>query len=418
MKANVSYYKITLTPLTPLHIGSGEVLDPYEYLITSKDGYDFLYKIDLMQLIERASQIERDNLLKVLDAPDLYAQRRTIADLAGKYFSSRPELFCQFSTVGSDVKSTYDDLLKNPSSQSRLEIHVMTRDQNGLAYVPGSSLKGAIRTAWLNHLAEQTDETKLQRQLSDVTGQKIPLRYAPQAKHAQAMEAHLLGNAKINTRINDRGATVNAVVQKDPFRAIQLTDLNQNDDGPLFSHIVRLNILSKNANRPQQRGTRQNTERIQLYCDCLVPCEGENLALTGRLSLQNHLWSAECFGQKVITGVPITAEKLLQALNNFYRARFNYEYENYYTKQKEWNLAVTADWLKDDIEKIDPACEALILVGRFSQFESLTISRFHRDIRSTKVRFGDSRTVAKEDTTVPANAPLGWCKLRMEPMAR
>jgi len=414
MIANVSEYKITLSPLSPLHIGSGDVLDPYEYFILSQDGYDFLYTINLSGLIEQVSPAERQQLLKILDTPDLFAQRKAIAELAGRYFSSKPYLFTQFSTVTQELKTKYLSLLHQPKAPFRLEVHTMTRDpKTQMAYVPGSSLKGAIRTAWLNYLTSLKDERELEQELAAVTEQRIPFRWAPKPRQAQIMEALLLGNEKHN----DHGMSID--IQKDPFRAIQITDLFQTQPTVLFSHIAKLNILQKNNGSSPQSNRRPSGGEILLYCDCLVPWEGENLALTGRMSFQSHLWTAEWLNdrtkqsEKVITGEPITAQNLLNALNTFYRNRFKLECENYYTKQKNWGLDKAADKLKENIEKIDPGCEALVRVGRFSQFESMTLNRFHNK-SGVRVRFGASRTAAKADSIIEHSTPLGWCKLRLD----
>ncbi len=44
-------YKYKLTPLTPIHIGSGDSLEPYEYVIKN----NFLYKFDMSVLYNNVS---------------------------------------------------------------------------------------------------------------------------------------------------------------------------------------------------------------------------------------------------------------------------------------------------------------------------------------------------------------------------
>lgn len=416
MQANVKRYQVTLVPLTPIHIGSGNMLDPYEYIIQQEDGFHILYRVNLDHLFSAVSPAERDDLLEALDSPDLFRQRQTIHKVAVKCFKNSPQLFERFATVSKEFARDHQKILQDPRAQSKLEIHIMTRDATtGFPYVPGSSLKGAIRTAWLNQVADSRPDPVLRSLLSEVVGHTPPFRRKePTQRQAQVMEAILLENA-----VKNKGG-YSPVVQKDPFRVLQISDLYRTDETTLFSTIARMEILNPTASAkaPKYGSRNRKTAGIQLYCDCLVPAEPGELALTGRLTLQEHLWAAECVDRgsggspKVVTGKRFDAAALRAALNAFYKNCFDQEYARYYRKP-EWGLHEEAEHLKDQVAAIDGDAEALIRVGRFSQFECMTLAKFDPIVQKPH---GKSRTVAKDDENIPCTIPLGWCKLRLDPV--
>lgn len=125
--------KIQITTLTPVHIGSGNFLQyNTEFVRTATSTGQFLRVIDDRKILDLIGEehlndwllsIERKESIK--DLVKRYASQSKIAD----YSKRRMVLF-------SDVKET--DTLKEC-------IH----DGFGVPYIPGSSIKGAIRTAVL-----------------------------------------------------------------------------------------------------------------------------------------------------------------------------------------------------------------------------------------------------------------------------
>lgn len=134
--------KIQMTTLTPVHIGSGNFLQyNTEFVRTSTSTEQFLRVVDDRKVLNLIGDehlndwllsIERKENIKNL--VKLYAPQSKIADFSKR----RVKLF-------SDVKDT--DTLKEC-------IH----NGFGVPYIPGSSIKGSIRTAVLASMAEKIDD--------------------------------------------------------------------------------------------------------------------------------------------------------------------------------------------------------------------------------------------------------------------
>lgn len=133
--------KIRITTLTPVHIGSGNFLQyNTEFVQTSTSTERFLRVVDDRKVLNLIGDehlndwllsIERKENIK--DLVKLYAPQSKIAD----YSKRRIKLF-------SDVKNT--DTLKEC-------IH----NGFGVPFIPGSSIKGSIRTAVLASMTERID---------------------------------------------------------------------------------------------------------------------------------------------------------------------------------------------------------------------------------------------------------------------
>ena len=142
--------KFKLTPLTPVHIGSGRNVEPLEYVIIN----GVLYLLDIESLIKREvfqSVIFkekdnyvaiRNNLLKVCNVLD----EKGVLDK-----------FTIFKVkVDPTVQKKYEDSLSR--MDSKLEISLLPR--NPASYLPGSSIKGAIRTGVLNEIDSESGKGK------------------------------------------------------------------------------------------------------------------------------------------------------------------------------------------------------------------------------------------------------------------
>ncbi len=143
--------RIAVTPLTPIHIGCGETFEPTNYVI-DENGL-FAFDPSLATL----NSVERSRLLR--PARD--------ANLQGiqKFFRDHPEPFIacsrQIIPVTNEIGKDYNDKIGKPAQQIRDGNNVINRlsidkmichPHTGIPFLPGSSLKGAIRTAILDRL--------------------------------------------------------------------------------------------------------------------------------------------------------------------------------------------------------------------------------------------------------------------------
>lgn len=173
--------KIKITTLTSVHIGSGETLQFGSDFVRGKVGDDaFLSVVDPKKVL---GLIGEDNVQRWVTA----IEKRESTDKIVQQFAPNASL-ADYSrrliSEWSTVKNT--DTLKE-------HIH----DGRGLPYIPGSSIKGAIRTAVLATLAEnvQGAEKKIDKtKYKDFKGNTIPedqIKYKADAKN---IESELFGS--------------------------------------------------------------------------------------------------------------------------------------------------------------------------------------------------------------------------------
>lgn len=174
--------KIKITTLTSVHIGSGETLQFGSDFVRGKVGDDaFLSVVDPKKVL---GLIGEDNVQRWVTA----IEKRESTDKIVQQFAPNASL-ADYSrrliSEWSTVKNT--DALKE-------HIH----DGRGLPYIPGSSIKGAIRTAVLATLAESARdaERKIDKTKRDRHGNPIPnfrgqIEYKADAKK---IESELFGS--------------------------------------------------------------------------------------------------------------------------------------------------------------------------------------------------------------------------------
>jgi len=186
-------YRLYGEVLTPIHIGSGVVIEPYEYMISE----DRLYKIDLAELLISLEDTEREEILGLLE--------KDILGFRG-FIRNRVDLsrYSQFSVrVSSKVSHLYEEKLDELKNQLLIGLFIRSLNQ---PYIPGSSLKGALRTAVIFHL------------ISGKTGERFSDR----------LEGNILGC------LDNRGFLDPS---SDPFRAIKIRDVSLEKDSTAIEEI-------------------------------------------------------------------------------------------------------------------------------------------------------------------------------------
>ncbi len=141
--------KFKLIPLMPVHIGSEGTIDPLEYVII--DGVLYLLDMEKLMEIESVRRFvlkEKDNYIKIRRM--LFEKCRNDLCSELRHFSiSRVK-------VSPTVQEKYQESLSR--MDSKLEISLLPR--NPASYLPGSSIKGAIRTGVLNEIDSESGKGK------------------------------------------------------------------------------------------------------------------------------------------------------------------------------------------------------------------------------------------------------------------
>ena len=137
--------KIKLTIATPIHIGNGEEYWPYDYVIKDQ-------KIKIIDKIEFNK--------RVLSDKKLYQNFLNISENSKEvvsFYRTNAKEFIEEIKLRSNAKEYL-----SKSGDIRAPINQFIKDVFGKVYIPGSSIKGAMRTAIANYiyLNEKKEELK------------------------------------------------------------------------------------------------------------------------------------------------------------------------------------------------------------------------------------------------------------------
>ena len=152
-------YRLALTPLSPIHIGCGEDFEPTNYVID--DGV--LYGFDPSRAV--LNDLQKSKLMEVANKASLMAVQRFFKDNA-QVFKAQSDVLIP---VGEGVAQIYERNVGRAVSIeasgnmvfNRLFIErTMYTGRLSQPYIPGSSFKGAIRTAMLDDINQDRRPTE------------------------------------------------------------------------------------------------------------------------------------------------------------------------------------------------------------------------------------------------------------------
>ena len=154
MSPFLTTHRLYLTPLSPIHIGCGEDFEPTNYVI--EDGW--LYGFDPSRAVlndvqrKELDSVARRNGQKALldiqhffhkNAATFMAHADVLMPVCRGVVQGYEKRIGQIANMQDDGKPVFNRL--------EIERHVHTGAQQ-LPFIPGSSFKGALRTAWLDEL--------------------------------------------------------------------------------------------------------------------------------------------------------------------------------------------------------------------------------------------------------------------------
>jgi CRISPR type III-A-associated RAMP protein Csm5 len=148
--SQLELHRVNLHILSPIHIGAGQELDPFSYTIRDNN----LLLIDLIKWIEEYP--EQEQLHRIMDSDNFAELRTFIAE----------NIDTDSITLGSipvesrGLLKTFNRVIKAKDPRNQLLIDGMTRNEiSQIAFIPGSSIKGSVRTAIANHFVEAAGVT-------------------------------------------------------------------------------------------------------------------------------------------------------------------------------------------------------------------------------------------------------------------
>lgn len=242
---------VTLTVKSPLYIGSGEKLSAMEYILDDPGAVLIPSIPDMIDAFSNAWQCGlSEDFLRFIMTPgkskqlgDFIRQRRIRLD-------PLPEWVRYSVKTQRDIRgmNTFLTFIKNPDGQ---------------AYIPGSSIKGALRTALLAARMDDSDKAALVRELHN----------NPSARWADYIE-QILRVLPLKLDRQDQLDRKNAV--NDLLRSIELSDSAPFPADALT--VCRRHWLSADGEERQSRSP--------IFMECLRP----NVQTRLHLTVDHSLW--------------------------------------------------------------------------------------------------------------------------------
>ncbi len=342
------HYRVNLHILSPIHIGTGQEFDPFSYIIRGNT----LFLIDLIQWMENYSDPEA--LHKMTDSDNFANIRSFIASR----FDMESAIRCAIPIDNPKLIRTYHRVIQEKNPRNQVLISPMMRNEISMeAYIPGSSVKGAMRTAITNHFVAKARVTK-----NDARGR---MDY----------------NQKIFGRIQD-----------DPMRYLKLADVPLGKSGTVIVEAAEYPLRSGKPLTPKN-----HMETSFSLCHARKP-----FVYPFRLSLAPFK----------IHGTKIDLKFVIDALYRFYVSKYRDEYVKFFQSGD----AERTRKVRQEIIPMNKAIaglrsnETLIRIGHFSHVECITLDK----VRNPRTRLGRDRKPLPWGTTrTLANGtyPYGWAKL-------
>lgn len=339
-----------LEALTPVFIGSGGDLSPLEYVIRQEGGECALHLVDTASWLQAAQ--EMDDVRSALTSGDMQRLRRLMDERldAALYSLARVPLA---ETLATQLRAHITD----PDSLSNAEIQPFPRSPvSSAAYVPGSSLKGAISTA-----------------LIDSLDQGGKLREAP-SYNAEMRE--MLGSIATHS-----------------MQALKVSDV------PVPPGSTRIVAAREVASDPDVRLTRK------CPCEVLSPAGGARLSIYGRLLLSQTRPGVTGIVLPQDRGV-LSLRRIAEICNAFYQKRFRDELARFYRQGALSSVGARLDPHLARVDALDPEKDLLLRVGHYSHVESVTVTA---NRPKAPKGYGTTRTLAG------GVVPFGWVLLSFCP---
>jgi len=332
---------ISISTLSPVHIGCDEVYEPSNFVIHDR----LLHALNPSDLASDLSDAERHQLATLADG------REPIGALQ-RFFRERAERFANLShhqvEVAPDIVKNYQQpTQRGTNGEATYNVFPIARTAyrvlDNAPYLPGSSLKGSMRTAWLNQLNQghelKNDEKRDRKSAS------------------RNLQQRLLGYTA-------------GKFEKDPFRHVQIADAQPDDDTP--TRILYAISKKKRVPRDGEGGVQELKVFLEVLPEALPAAFDSDIRLTGNIQ-----WDTLC-----------------DACNGFYRPQLESELNHDVLGNfidVEWKQLV-GKLLGNELGKLMEKHQGFLLrVGRHSGAESMTLQGI-RDIKILGPRVDGKQT--------------------------
>ena len=400
-------YPLRISTLSPVHIGCAEDYVPTNYVIEE----NALYAFDTASIAEALSQQARQQLLTLVSGRPT---KDTLQQIQGFFYQNRDALMPaanHFLPVAGGITELYRARIGRTAQHestgrkviNRLEIErTFYNPTNQQPVIPGSSLKGAIRTALL-----------------DSVNQGRPLQHVEDPKTHKSRKEN---DQELQQRLFEYQM---GKLERDPMRLVHLSDATWS--GQENIHCSEIRFAVDRPKRRQEKGQQKRTMadekglyqlletipgmRFRTFVSQLVLHSPGEIPQQNKLPERTLRWSMDA---------------IIKACNAFYRPllekELNLLQQNSYV-HPDWHRMLQ-NFLHGELgQALDTGKAFLLRVGRHSGAEAVTLN----GVRNIKIMLGkdkgqdwksEARTVwlaADYQASRSEMQPFGWLLIEVEP---
>lgn len=357
---------LELEVLTPVHIGTNETLDPISYIMRKENGRSVFYTVDTLAWIE--DQVHPEELAALFAGSNVPAIRNHLAT------KINPEIYAGRSAemAAPLAFSEYIEKLADQRSLHSLRLSPgLTSPVHQTLLVPGSSIKGAIRTA-ITDLLDQQERLGLKAlRAKDKKGKEV----------AKKLEEYF------------------GTISSSAFKQLKIGDF----EGYLDTSII-VDAVEKSHNADKKATPKDPCE---VFPNRIMRPSGQ-WKLHGRGWIGSHAIKDDHVLRLNKGNFRWTWNELAKIVNDFYQLRYSQEKAKFYGLQQ---FSDTKRALAEQEEAVlNPAPGEMVLrVGHYSHVECITITNNNpqtRRVNDKELPYGTTRTLAG------GIYPFGWIKLR------
>lgn len=389
--------------LTPVHVGDGTTMTPETYRLRRQGNADVLERFDVAAVIAAMPEAAMRGYVSALRQGGLSQAQTMLQKAADGRIVERV-------MVSAASRREIETLVANPQRTGRVSPFVRS---GGLAILPGSSLKGAMRTAWLAAMT------------TDAIGREIG---------AEAERERVGRTGALSNRLQEMAFEyVGQHTEQDPMRDLSLGDVVAGDAATM---IDKVQVLNRSKDGPVTAGPEGNmqihVERLLSLADPEHPAP--RLALDLSLATPTHVAARRGFAgsradgrDRALPRNTPSIEALRISVNRHHAHLWRLERDVFYagtgTDSLLDALLVAWDLPANDGDALATALDArgawLLRVGRYGHFEAKTVEGLRygekrgkngRDGQRREASFmreaGGSRTAARDASGL--FLPFGW----------
>lgn len=365
--------KFEMKVLSPVHIGNGNKISPFEYLMHGK-----FHRVDMSSLF-KDDAFDVEQFIKKIDDLSFFGMGFD----NGKRFFGMPFEDVQKKHVRYSL--TVGDAAKAMRGGKEVSEFIKTRGQ---VFIPGSSLKGAIRTAFLYYVLKH-DEGLYDAAVRTLQGNAQRYRRNP----CDAIEKMVFGDSPT----------------EDVMKAFIVSDTNVVSPGEVLQ-LQSIGVLSATA-------FNQLREKFSLLAECL----GIESMLSFSIKLDEFFFKSSIADLGFSKGENDVVA-LAEICNDYADDLIDYEYNFFKQYQTEYEDVLRFyEWLSDFRYETLRENEFLLRLAWGSGWQTMTIGRLFQDEpvfnqlrsmyrlgRKNVDVFPKSRRVVYDEKIYP----LGWIHVR------